>query len=108
MRCFELRLAISTVGWTAIIGPCAWWITYPIQLFPHSVPPICAPFMNAVRSTGDDGERQSMMSRRYGVRSVRHGPGSALARCDSFRYLSAHWEIVSNGSGRMPAAAAAE
>jgi hypothetical protein len=24
MRCFELRLAISTVGWMAIIGPGAW------------------------------------------------------------------------------------
>lgn len=27
MRCLELRLAISTVGHTAIIGPGAWWIT---------------------------------------------------------------------------------
>ena len=27
MRCFELRLAISTVGETAIMGPGAWWIT---------------------------------------------------------------------------------
>lgn len=27
IRCFELRLAISTVGHTAIIGPGAWWIT---------------------------------------------------------------------------------
>jgi hypothetical protein len=25
--CFEFRFAISTVGWTAIIGPGAWWIT---------------------------------------------------------------------------------
>ena len=63
--------------------------------------------MNTVRSMGDDGERQSMISRRYGVRSVRHGPGSAEARCESVRYLSAHCEIVSNGSGRAPAAAAA-
>ena len=27
IRCLELRLAISTVGDTAIIGPGAWWIT---------------------------------------------------------------------------------
>jgi len=64
MRCFELRFAISTVGCTAIIGPGAWWMMYPIQLLPHSVPPICAPFMNTVRSMGDMGERQSMISRR--------------------------------------------
>jgi hypothetical protein len=25
--CLELRLAMSTVGHTAIIGPGAWWIT---------------------------------------------------------------------------------
>jgi hypothetical protein len=66
------------------------------------VPPICAPFMKTVRSTGDDGERQSMISRRYGVRSVRQGPGSAEARCESARYLSAHCEMVSSGSGRAP------
>jgi hypothetical protein len=27
IRCLELRLASSTVGETAIIGPGAWWIT---------------------------------------------------------------------------------
>ena len=27
IRCLELRLASSTVGATAIIGPGAWWIT---------------------------------------------------------------------------------
>jgi len=26
IRCFELRLAISTVGWTSIIGPGDLWI----------------------------------------------------------------------------------
>ena len=64
IHCFELRLATSTVGCTGIIGPGAWWITYPIQLLPHSVPPVCAPFMNATRSINDDGERRSMISRR--------------------------------------------
>ena len=80
IRYFELRLAISTVGCTGIIGPGVWWMTYPIQLLPHSVPPICAPFMNATRSIRDDGERQSMISRKYGVRSVRQRPCSADAR----------------------------
>ena len=47
-----------------------------------------------------------MISRRYGVRSVRHGPGSAEARCDNVRYLSAHSETVSSGSGLAPSAAA--
>jgi hypothetical protein len=64
--------------------------------------------MKTVRSIGEDGERQSMISRRRGVRSVRHEPGSALARCESVLYLSAHCEIVKNGSGRAPAAAATE
>ena len=41
--------------------------------------------MNTTRSTGEDGERQSMISRRYGVRSVRHGPGSAAALPESRR-----------------------
>ncbi len=27
IRCFEFRLAISTVGQTAIMGPGAWWMT---------------------------------------------------------------------------------
>jgi hypothetical protein len=63
--------------------------------------------MNTTRSIGEEGERQSMISRRYGVRSVRQGPGSAEARCESVRYLSDHSETVSSGSGRAPAAAAA-
>jgi hypothetical protein len=45
-------------------------------MVPHSVPPICAPFMSATRCTGEDGDRQSMISRRYGVRAVRQRPGS--------------------------------
>jgi hypothetical protein len=52
---------------------------------PHSVPPICAPFIRATRCTGDAGDRQSMISRRYGVRSVRQRSGSDDARCDSTR-----------------------
>ena len=37
------------------------------------------------RCTGEDGERQSMISRRYGVRSVRQRPCSDDARCESTR-----------------------
>jgi hypothetical protein len=31
MRCLELRLASSTVGATAIIGPGAWWISVTVD-----------------------------------------------------------------------------
>src|SRR3990172_6869112 len=68
---------MSRFGWTASIGPGAIAMTYPIQLFPLSVAPICDPFMKVTRWTGEDGERQSMISRKYGVREVRHCPGSA-------------------------------
>ena len=78
-------MASSTVGATAIIGPGAWWITYPIQQLPLSVAPTCAPFMNTTRWNGEAGERQSMISLRYGVRSVRQRPGSDDARCESTR-----------------------
>ena len=37
MRWRELRLASSTVGCTASIGPGAWWITKPIMQLPASV-----------------------------------------------------------------------
>ncbi len=58
-------------------------MTYPIQLLPASVPPTCAPFIKTTFSTPLEGDRQSMISRKYGVRSVRHLPGSAEAVCDS-------------------------
>ena len=63
MRWRELRLAISTVGWTANIGPGAWCITKPIQLFPASVAPTCAAFMNTIRCAGWLGESASMIAR---------------------------------------------
>jgi hypothetical protein len=102
IRCFELRLAISTVGQTAIIGPGAWWITYPIQFEPISVAPSCAAFMNATRSTGEVGDRQSMIAFRYGVRLVRQRPGSADALLESIRWRSDHSDTVSSGSGVKP------
>jgi hypothetical protein len=43
------------------------------------------PFIRATRCTGEDAERQSMISRRYGVRSVRQRPGSDDARWESTR-----------------------
>ena len=39
MRWRELRLASSTVGCTASIGPGAWWITNPMNELPLSVAP---------------------------------------------------------------------
>ncbi len=60
----EARLAISTVGSTASIGPGAWWMTKPIQLLPASVAPTCAAFMKLIRCAGWPGESASMISRR--------------------------------------------
>jgi hypothetical protein len=37
MRCREFRLASSTVGCTASIGPGAWWIANPMNELPLSV-----------------------------------------------------------------------
>jgi hypothetical protein len=42
-----------------------------------------------------------MISRRYGVRSVRHGPGSARRSLAGRNAQSAHSETVSEGSGAM-------
>jgi hypothetical protein len=58
---------------------------YPSHELPHSVPPTCAPFMNTTRWKGEDGDRQSMISFRYGVRAVRQRPGSENASCDRTR-----------------------
>jgi hypothetical protein len=63
IRWCELRLASSTVGWTASIGPGAWWIANPIQLLPASVAPTCAAFMNTIRRAGSRGESASMIAR---------------------------------------------
>lgn len=48
----------------------------PDPVFPASVPPICAGFMNTISRTGEPGDSTSMISRRYGVRLVRHRPDS--------------------------------
>jgi hypothetical protein len=58
--------------------------------------------MNTTRCTGEDGERQSMISFRYGVLAVRQRPGSEDARCESTRWRLAHSETVSSGSGFSP------
>jgi CubicO group peptidase (beta-lactamase class C family) len=63
IRWRELRLASSTVGCTASIGPGAWWMANPIQLFPASVAPTCAAFMNTIRWTAELGDSASMISR---------------------------------------------
>ena len=68
-----------------------------------SLPPICAGFMNTTREYGEDGLRQSMISRRKGVREVRHRPGSPAETRERTRYWSLHWLMVSSGSGRIAA-----
>lgn len=60
------------------------------------------PFMKTTRSTGEVGERQSMMAWRWGVLCVRQRPGSAEALVESIRWRSAHSEIVRSGSGVSP------
>lgn len=62
IRCLEFRLASSTVGCTASIGPGAWWIAKPIQLLPASVAPTCAAFMKTIRWVGSPGDSRSMIS----------------------------------------------
>ncbi len=63
IRWRELRFASSTVGWTASIGPGAWWMAKPIQLFPASVAPTCAAFMKTIRCIVSPGDSRSMISR---------------------------------------------
>src|SRR6185369_8268318 len=41
----------------------------------------------------------SITAARYGTRSVRHCPGSALLSLDRRRFWSAHWLTVSSGGG---------
>ena len=63
-RCLLSRLAISIVGCTHNIGPGAWSITYPSQLLPASVLPVCAANCITTRCTGLLLLRQSMQSLR--------------------------------------------
>src|SRR6188474_394537 len=75
---------------------------YPSQLFPDSVAPICSPFMRTTRCTGLSAESVSMISRRYGVRLVRHFPGSADPFPLRTRCRSAHSLTLREGSGFHP------
>src|SRR5271165_2712329 len=72
-----------------------------------SEPPICAGLTNTTRENDDEGERQSMISRRNGVREVRQRPGSPAETRDSTRYRSAHSAMLRSGSGRSAAEIAA-
>lgn len=47
--------------------------------------------------------KQSITSRKYGVRLVFHGPGSALLSVESRRFFSAHCVTVKSSGGFMPA-----
>ena len=52
------------LGHTVRITPGACAIQYPMTFNPASVAPICAPFWNTTRSTGELVESASMISRR--------------------------------------------
>src|SRR5688572_7304228 len=84
-RCLLYRFARFTVGHTISSGPGTWWTMYPSQQRPSSVAPICDPLANTTSWKGDDAESASMIFLRYGVRDVRHLPGSEAALPDSHR-----------------------
>jgi hypothetical protein len=84
--CWENRFASSTVSSASIAGPSASWMIYPSMFSSTSEPPICAGFMYTTRECGDDGLRQSMISRRNGVRDVRRRPGSPADTRERPRY----------------------
>ena len=98
-RCLLNRIAMSTVGCIARTGPGNWSIIAPSQLLPASVLPTCAPAINTTRCVLLRGDSSSIISRRYGVRSVRHRPGSALDLPDRYRCWSAHSLTVISCSG---------
>lgn len=91
-------IASSSVGRTTRIGAGSWSMKYPTTLLMTSVLPTCDAAIQHTRRTSGS-EITSMISRRYGVRSVRHLPGSALASGERTRYLSAHSETVRRGGG---------
>ena len=84
------RFAISSVGWTNITGPGHKWMIAPSQFSTTSVLPIWLPNISTTLRHGLLGLRHCIGSRRYGVRSVRHGPGSDDPLPLRMRYWSAH------------------
>ena len=100
-RCRTWRLANVSVGNITRKGVGFRTIVAPSQLRPASVlPPLWEPNTITTRLIRVSlGERRSIGSRRNGVRSVRHGPGSELDRLVSTRSASAHWLTVMSGGG---------
>ena len=96
------RFAMSRVGCTSRAGPGHRWMIAPNQFSTTSVFPIWLPNISTTRRHGLLGLRQSIGSRRYGVRSVRHGPGSLLPLRDSIRCASAHSLTVIGFGGLSP------
>jgi len=96
------RFAMSSVGWTSSVGPGHRWMIAPSQFSTTSVLPIWLPNISTTRRHGLDGLRQHIGSRRYGVRSVRHGPGSELPFRLSIRWASAHSLTVIGAGGVSP------
>ena len=103
-RCRFNRFAMSIVGCTSNDGAGHRWMIAPSQFSTTSVLPIWLPNISTTRRHGDPGLRQSIGSRRYGVRSVRQGPFSALPFPDRIRCSSAHSLTVIAAGGRSPSA----
>ncbi len=81
--------------------PGSWWIMYPMQFSSNSDLPTCdEATMTILRIFGS--VKAFIGSRRYGVRLVRHCPGSAALR-GNLRYLSAHSVTVKSSGGFIPA-----
>lgn len=78
-------------------GDAVWCNAYPIILSSASVLPICAPKHNEMLSMRGS-VNLSIGSFRYGVRAVRHRPGSADILVSTL-YLSAHSETVYRSGG---------
>jgi hypothetical protein len=73
-RCCDHSFAVAWSGKTHKMFVGAWSIVKPIQLNPASVAPTCVPFMKSTSRVNDDGAKQSMISRIYGVRDVLYWP----------------------------------
>ena len=95
---FEMSFALSTVGSTNIAGPGSMSIIYAIMFISISVFPTWDDATTAIRCTRGS-VNASMISFRYGVLDVRHGPASALFSADSLLYLSDQSDTVSCSGG---------
>ena len=93
-----VRSARSSDGYTTMVGAGSWAIRLPSIFSMADVPPTWVGFTNTISSTVSS-EKASMISTRYGVTLLLHGPGIALPS-GSTRYFAAHSETVRRSAGR--------